>query len=84
MLANSSTESFHEHYMDITHPFRPRPLGRCDQEVHKRTLVTPHKVGEKVSNKEIRNQFEPCNVQVSLPRRAAEQSKVRSSGNNVP
>jgi hypothetical protein len=46
--------------------------------------VTPHKICEKVSNKETRNQFEPCNVQVSLPRRADEQSEVRSSGDNVP
>jgi hypothetical protein len=44
----------------------------CDQEVNERTDVAPHKVREEVSNKEIRNQFEPCDVQVSLPRRAAE------------
>ena len=44
----------------------------CDQEVSKRTLATLHKVCEEVSNKEIRNQFEPCDVQVSLPRRADE------------
>jgi len=44
----------------------------CDQEVHNRTLVTPHKVCEEVSKKETRNHFEPCDVQVSLPRRAEE------------
>jgi len=46
--------------------------NRCDQEVSKRTLATPHKVCEEVSNKETRNQLEPCDVQVSLPRRADE------------
>src|SRR5574341_494497 len=61
-----------------------RPFIRCDQEVSKRTLATRHKVCEEVSNKEMRDRFEPCDVQVSLPRRAAEQSKVRSSGDNVP
>jgi hypothetical protein len=44
----------------------------------------PHKVGEEVSNKETRNQFEPRDVRVSLPRRADERSEVRSSGDNVP
>jgi len=60
-----------------------RPSGRCDQEVHNRTLVTPHKVCEEVSNKEIRNHFEPRDVRVSLPRRADESSEVRNSGDNV-
>ena len=45
---------------------------RCDQEVSKRTLATLHKVCEEVSNKEIRNHFEPRDVRVSLPRRADE------------
>jgi hypothetical protein len=64
---------------------KPSPAAaRCDQEVHKRTLVTPHKVCKEVSKKETRNHFEPCDVQVSLPRRADESSEVRSSGNNVP
>jgi len=49
-----------------------RPLGRCDQEVRKRILAIPRKVCEEVSNKEIRNQFEPRDVRVSLPRRAEE------------
>ena len=49
-----------------------RPLGRCDQEVNERTHVAPRKVREEVSKKEIRNHFEPCDVQVSLPRRAEE------------
>jgi hypothetical protein len=44
----------------------------CDQEVSKRTLATLHKVYEEVSNKEIRNHFEPRDVRVSLPRRADE------------
>ena len=52
--------------------------------MHNRTLVTLHKVCEEVSNKEIRNHFEPRDVRVSLPRRADEQSEVRSSGDNVP
>jgi hypothetical protein len=52
--------------------------------VHNRTLVTLHKVCEEVSNKEIRNHFEPRDVRVSLPRRADESSEVRSSGDNVP
>jgi hypothetical protein len=47
------------------------PQG-CDQEVRKRTLVASHKVHEEVSKPEIRNDFEPCDVQVSLPRRADE------------
>ena len=52
--------------------------------MHKRTLVTPRKVYEEVSNKETRNHFEPRDVRVSLPRRAEESSEVRSSGDNVP
>ena len=54
------------------------------REVNERTYVAPHSIREEVSNKEIRNHFEPRDVRVSLPRRAAEQSKVRSSGDNVP
>jgi len=65
-------------------PSKPRRLRRCDQEVRNRTLATPHKVCEEVSNKEMRNHFEPRDVRVSLPRRADESSEVRSSGNNVP
>jgi hypothetical protein len=49
-----------------------RRSGRCDQEVSKRTLATPQKVCEEVSHKETRNQCEPRNVRVSLPRRADE------------
>jgi hypothetical protein len=49
----------------------PTSVG-CDQEVNNRTLVTPHKICEEVSLKETRNHFEPCDVQVSLPRRADE------------
>ena len=63
---------------------KPRRSDRCDQEVHKRTLVTLHKIGKEVSNKETRNHFEPRDVRVSLPRRADERSEVRSSGDNVP
>jgi hypothetical protein len=44
----------------------------CDQEVNARTDVAPHKVHEEVSKKETRHHFEPCDVQVSLPRRADE------------
>jgi hypothetical protein len=51
--------------------------------VNKRTKVAPHKVREEVSNKETRNHFEPCDVQVSLPRRADESSEGRSSGDKV-
>ena len=50
--------------------------GACDQEVNERTYVAPHKVHEEVSKQEIRHHFEPCDVQVSLPRRADEQSEV--------
>lgn len=60
------------------------PSGRCDQEVSGRIPTVPHKIREEVSNKETRNQFEPDDVSVSLPRRADEQSEVRSSGDNVP
>ena len=52
--------------------------------MNKRTYVAPHKVHEEVSKKETRHHCEPCEVQVSLPRRADESSEVRSSGNNVP
>ncbi len=51
---------------------KPLALPGCDQEVRNRTLATPHKVCEEVSNKEIRNRFEPRDVRVSLPRRADE------------
>src|SRR6266487_5490618 len=51
--------------------FLPAAPG-CDQEVRNRTLATPHKVCEEVSNKERRNHFEPRDVRVSLPRRADE------------
>jgi hypothetical protein len=40
--------------------------------VSKRTLATSRKVCEEVSKKETRNHSEPCDVQVSLPRRADE------------
>ena len=59
-------------------------MASCDQEVNERANVAPRKVREEVSKREIRNHFEPCDVQVSLPRRADEQSEVRSPGNNVP
>jgi hypothetical protein len=64
-------------------PYLPRRSRRCDQEVSKRTLATPRKVCEEVSQKEMWNHCEPCDVQVSLPGRADESSEVRSSGNNV-
>ena len=47
-------------------------LERCDQEMSKRTLAASHKVREEASKKEARNHFEPCDVQVSLPRRVDE------------
>src|SRR5216683_2508690 len=62
----------------------PLALAICDQEVNKRILAVPHKVGEEVSDKEMWNHSEPRNVRVCLPRRADESSEVRSSGNNVP
>jgi hypothetical protein len=51
---------------------KPKRGGGCDQEVSKRTLATSRKVCEEVSKKETRNHSEPCDVQVSLPRRADE------------
>ena len=53
-------------------PYAARSPAGCDQEVNKRTFATPHKVCEEVSKKETWNHFEPCDVQVSLPRRAEE------------
>ena len=52
--------------------FPPPAEASCDQEVNERTDVAPRKVREEVSNKETRNQCEPCDAQVSLPGRADE------------
>jgi hypothetical protein len=50
----------------------PAILDAATSEVNERTHVAPHNAREEVPNKERRNQFEPCDVQVSLPRRADE------------